>query len=66
MSLGWSLAIGFGIYLLYGLDTEGYMVDGKMPPWSLHVIYGGFARLIYGGCLAWMIFACVHGYGGKT
>ena len=62
--LGWSLATCLAFACIYGLNTEAYQVNGSLPPWPVHVLYGGFARFAWGLSLAWLVFACVKGYGG--
>uniref|UniRef100_A0A336KNE1 CSON012115 protein n=1 Tax=Culicoides sonorensis TaxID=179676 RepID=A0A336KNE1_CULSO len=61
VACGWTLAITncftivFGIYSFQQLDYEGSIL--------IDAAYEALIRVLWAGSLAWIIFACVHGYG---
>lgn len=63
--LGWLIAtvvnsaVIFGLYR-YATDSEYFLSK------PARMIYNGFARSAWGIGIAWMIFACHFGYGGKS
>lgn len=51
--------------MVYGLS---WFTDEELVPHIptlFSVIYGSFHRFAWGLALAWIIFACVHGFGGN-
>lgn len=60
--IGWSLTllistvIMFGTYPLHQLDYHG--------PIILDALCDSTFRVVWSSCLAWIIFTCIHGYGG--
>ena len=65
VSIGWIVSASLAYTVIYGLDIESFYLYGDLPPWPIHVLFGGFSRFAYGIALSWLIFACVHGYGGR-
>ena len=61
--LGWALAAACNLAVLYGL----YEYNSGKAVESIHVIalYQACSRTAWGLGLAWVIFACCRGYGGK-
>ena len=58
----WAVSITMGCLLVYGIYT-----DDNTSPLSPTVtaLYNATARSVWGACVAWVIFACANGYGGK-
>ena len=61
--LGWALAAACNLAVLYGL----YEYNSGKAVKSIHVnaLYQACSRTAWGLGLAWVIFACCRGYGGK-
>lgn len=60
----WALSVCACTLIIYSLFPY---VDEKETPtieWAVRMIYGPFHRLFWAIALAWMIIACIHGYGG--
>ncbi|CAG0912234.1 unnamed protein product [Notodromas monacha] len=57
--LGWLLAIATGLAIVYGL----YEPNAPISEDAL-LTYGVVHRQVWGLALAWVVFACSHGYGG--
>ncbi|EDW56172.1 GM22968 [Drosophila sechellia] len=60
--LGWltSLALLFScLYAVYG-----YALDAEIPPILEEAFYLTFTRIAWPLGLCWVVFACMHGYGG--
>jgi|GEM_PF-6596755 len=60
--LGWLMSTVVCLACLYGLmrfegDTDATSAETG--------IYVGFTRLAWGIGMAWIVFACIYGYGGK-
>ena len=62
---GWTLAIITGITIVYGLDLPKIFNGEKEMSMAENVLYGGFHRLCWSIAVAWVIFTCCRGYGGK-
>ncbi len=45
-------------------DTVGLMMDNTPPPTAGSVLYNTFGRSAWAAAMAWLVFACFHGYGG--
>ncbi|CAG7831908.1 unnamed protein product, partial [Allacma fusca] len=62
---GWSLSTVFALTIIY---SGIYYFDPKNSEetfTSFHAAaFAGLERTIWGFCIAWVIFACVSGYGG--
>lgn len=58
ISLTIMLAIIFGDYPLQQPDSY------NKHPLIIDAIYESTNRVVWAGCLGWMVFACVNGYGG--
>ena len=63
VTLGWGVATATALAIVYGL-TEQFKLDGKRLSLTASAIYGGFHRTAWAMSLAWLVFACVNGYGG--
>ncbi|CAG0905565.1 unnamed protein product, partial [Darwinula stevensoni] len=61
--LGWALSTGVALAILYGLK-EPFRFGGKKLTPEMAAFYGGVHRTVWAMCIAWVVFACVHGYGG--
>ncbi|KAL5014134.1 hypothetical protein ScPMuIL_008404 [Solemya velum] len=61
--IGWILAIGTGIFLVYITYTEN---KAGGAPWSMEVraVYESMSRPLWATCVAWVIFACHNHRGG--
>lgn len=59
---GWIVATAVGLAVVYGLydDFEGHILSV-----SLSALYNALSRTAWGACVAWVIFSCVTGNGGK-
>ena len=63
---GWILATSLGLAVVYGLTP--YLDETKVPvinQW-VRVSYASLHRLSWSFAVGWVIFACVHGYGGPV
>ncbi|CAG7815907.1 unnamed protein product [Allacma fusca] len=63
--VGWTFSTAFALAIIYGVmyyfDPKNLMETRD----SAHAaIYGGLHRFVWGVCIAWVIFACVNGFGG--
>ena len=63
VALGWGVATATALAVLYGLE-EQFKLDGEQLSLTASAIYGGFHRTAWALSLAWLVFACVNGYGG--
>ena len=59
---GWTLAIGMGLSIVYGLVP--YLHQEVDMPTAVDMSYGPLHRFVWAIALAWLIFACLKGYGG--
>ena len=59
---GWVFAIGLGLAVVYGPYSQT-QYTWKMAEW---IIYGVMFRIVWAIALAWVIFACHNGWGGKS
>ena len=66
MSVGWVLATAVGLAVVYGLVP--YLDEKQVPEINSfsRVSYGSFNRLAWSIAVGWLIFSCVHGYGGPV
>ena len=66
MAIGWTLATVVALFIIYGLNP--YLDENKVPEMNeiTRVSYGAFHRLAWSISLGWLIFACVHAYGGPV
>ena len=64
--ISWALAAGVGLAIIYGIypyvDTEKY----PEIPKAFNMTYGPLHRLAWAIVVAWVIFACINGYGGQS
>lgn len=64
IAVGWSISIGtilsiiFGVYSLQQLDYHSTDLESAF--------YESFSRVCWAISLAWIVFACIHGYGGPV
>lgn len=63
MTVGWTLSIVIGLAVVYGMVP--YLNPSEEMSDFVRVSYGSLHRLTWAACVAWVIFACIHGYGGK-
>lgn len=65
VAVGWFLATAVGLAVLYGLLP--YLSEEIVPEINpvVSVAYGSLHRLAWATAVGWVIFACIHGYGGK-
>ena len=64
--IGWALAITIGVSVIYGLygyykDVPTITQGGKAES----LIYIGVSRFAWSVALAWVIFVCAVGHGGR-
>ena len=66
MVVGWALATAVALAIVYGLVP--YLNETEVPEMNsfARVSYGSFNRLAWSIAVGWLIFACVHGYGGPV
>ncbi|XP_066294090.1 nose resistant to fluoxetine protein 6-like isoform X1 [Branchiostoma lanceolatum] len=60
--LGWLAATGIGMGVVYGLYD--HLTEGVVLSRPVAVMYLTVHRTAWGVALAWVVFACVNGYGG--
>lgn len=65
VALGWVVAAGTGFAVVYGLNLPHIVETLDLPSKAENIFYGSFHRLAWGCALAWMVWACVSGYGGE-
>lgn len=60
----WATSAAIGGSIIYGLTP--YLDDTLVPTIDsiVSLTYGPFHRAAWGLALAWVIIACIHGYGG--
>ena len=63
--IGWSAAIVLGLSTVYG-QYKTLRKDGKPFTKAENIIYGTFSRFAWGLALAWVVYACHRGVGGKS
>ncbi|CAG2236562.1 unnamed protein product [Mytilus edulis] len=59
--LGWGVATGVSMAVLYGLYDD---MNGERLSTEMSALYNTVHRTVWGACVAWVIFACATGYGG--
>ncbi|XP_052092463.1 nose resistant to fluoxetine protein 6-like [Mytilus californianus] len=59
--LGWGIATGVSLAVLYGLYDD---MNGERLSTEMSALYNTVHRTVWGACVAWVIFACATGYGG--
>ncbi len=64
-AIGWILAFITGLAVVYGANYSAFLKSGEEKTQVEHVMYSGFHRFCWGLACAWVVFACVKGYGGK-
>ena len=59
---GWVVANGLGFAVVYGPYSQ------TQYTWKMvdRIVYDAMFRLVWAIALAWVIFACHNGWGGKT
>ena len=50
--------------VIFGLYPDASNPDYRVSKWA-RVLYAGIHRNVWALCIAWVIFACHFGYGGK-
>ena len=63
--IGWALSIATGLAIVYGIYpyTDQSVVPELSP--AFNMTYGPLHRVSWALAVAWVIFACINGYGGK-
>ncbi len=51
-------------FVIKSQDTVGLMMENTPPPTAGSVLYNTFGRSAWAAAMAWLVFACFHGYGG--
>ncbi|KAF0307440.1 Nose resistant to fluoxetine protein 6 [Amphibalanus amphitrite] len=59
VAIGWLTASLTACLIVYGLFDQP-----TVPPQATNIIYPMLSRTAWSVCLAWVVFACVTGYGG--
>lgn len=61
---GWFIASLVGLAVLYGMVP--YLNEYEVPDMNdvARVSYGALHRFAWASSVAWIVFACIHGYGG--
>ena len=63
-TIGWICAIAVALSVVYGLRGD---ISGDHPSSVLTAaLYNALARSAWGICVAWVIVACVTGWGGRA
>ncbi|XP_075243252.1 O-acyltransferase like protein-like [Convolutriloba macropyga] len=57
----WFVSLALLAFVIYGLSG---MLYGHFPSFALSALYNSVSRTVWGIGLAWIVFACMHGYGG--
>ena len=68
---GWVIAIAIGLAVVYGLNIPSHINEEALDfnsgfSMAENILYGGFHRLAWSIAVAWVIFTCCRGYGGKV
>ena len=65
---GWVIAMATGLAIVYGLNIPNHINGESLTGLSMaeNILYGGFHRLAWSIAVAWVIFTCCRGYGGKV
>ncbi|XP_052221322.1 nose resistant to fluoxetine protein 6-like isoform X1 [Dreissena polymorpha] len=61
--IGWILAAGLAIAILYGLYSDDGTIKFNK---ATTAFYNATSRTVWGACVAWVVFACATGYGGPV
>ena len=61
---GWLSSALVACLIVYGMYEYSTFPTSLEPSRSVSVIYGAMNRPVWTMCLAWVVIACVHGYGG--
>ncbi|XP_063721599.1 nose resistant to fluoxetine protein 6-like [Symsagittifera roscoffensis] len=59
--VGWLVSIALMAGVIFGLSE---MLYGYFPSFFLSALYNSTARILWAVGVAWVMFACMHGYGG--
>jgi hypothetical protein len=65
VTAGWTLSLAVGLAVVYGLSP--YVDQSKVPEisFAIKITYGPLHRTAWACVIAWIIFACSRGYGGR-
>lgn len=66
VAAGWATATATGLAVIYGLNFPHVLKTFEMKSKTENIFYGSFHRMAWGCALAWLVWACVKGYGGKV
>ncbi|XP_037070378.1 nose resistant to fluoxetine protein 6-like [Pollicipes pollicipes] len=61
---GWLVAALTACLVVYGLYDYSTVPPLAVPSKTASIVYAALNRPAWGMCLAWVVIACVHGYGG--
>ncbi|XP_043244571.1 uncharacterized protein LOC122393052 [Amphibalanus amphitrite] len=61
---GWTVSALTACCIVYGMYEYSTVPALAVPSRSVAIIYGSMNRPVWAMCLAWVVIACVHGYGG--
>ncbi|XP_043199778.1 nose resistant to fluoxetine protein 6-like [Amphibalanus amphitrite] len=61
---GWTVSALTACCIVYGMYEYTTVPALAVPSRSVAIIYGSMNRPVWAMCLAWVVIACVHGYGG--
>ncbi|OPL21241.1 hypothetical protein AM593_07192, partial [Mytilus galloprovincialis] len=61
--LGWGVATGVSMAVLYGLYDD---MNGERLSTEMSALYNTVHRTVWGACVAWVIFSCATGYGDRN
>ena len=69
VAIGWITSTAIALVLIYGVGNY-FRIDLGCPNKDCYsqvgaVLYSSFARAVWGIVIAWIIFACRTGYGGR-
>lgn len=66
VAIGWALAIAILLAVSYGMVPYLDLAQVPVINEAVNVSYGTLHRFAWSVSLAWIVFACIHGYGGHT
>ena len=62
--MGWILSVGISLAVIYGLVP--YLDQATEIPRAVTITYGSLHRTAWACSVAWIIYACIRGYGGMN
>ncbi|XP_071532649.1 nose resistant to fluoxetine protein 6-like isoform X2 [Panulirus ornatus] len=61
---GWTVAVATGLLVLFGAWSYNTVHPRAQYDLVTQVVYGGLQRTAWAAAVAWVVYACHHGYGG--